>query len=196
MAKKKKATSKKKGGGKKSKKGMGDFVDVQKLLGMGGAAFVNGKLIPKIPGTANLNPKILAAGKILGGQFIGSSQTTKNFLSNDSMRNGLGDGIIYEGVKELMAGFGIAGVGQDAINRKPKGNEFLAVSIEGLEDAGAVSEDILSADEYDIGEDDLSTVNEDILGEEMGEDMGEDIGEDDLSTVNEDILGEEMGEDI
>jgi len=185
MVKKKivaKKSTKKKSSSKKSG-GMNDFVNVSKLLGMAGGAFGNVQL-EKITGFNTLDPKMKAGIKIIGGQYLPNMGAAKNVIKDDSLRNGIGDALIYEGVKELMSSFGIAGI--NGGGRMPKGNEFLAVSIEGLLDAGAVSEDILAADEYDIGDDDdISTVNEDILNDdELGMD-------DDLSAVNEDILGDD-----
>jgi len=176
-----KKTTKKKSSSKKSG-GMNDFVNVSKLLGMAGGAFGNVQL-EKINGFNTLDPKMKAGIKIIGGQYLPNMGVSKNAIKDDSLRNGIGDALIYEGVKELMSSFGISGI--NGGGRMPKGNEFLAVSIEGLEDAGAVSEDILAADEYDIGnDDDISAVNEDILGDD-------DMGDDDLSAVNEDILGDD-----
>jgi hypothetical protein len=190
--------TKKKAGGKSRKRGgnkggskMGGFVDVNKLMGLAGGAFAN-SMVKKIPGTANLNPKILAALKIVGGQMLPNQQFAKSAIANDSLRNGFGDALIYEGVKELMAGFGISGMRQ---RTKPRGNEFLAVSIEGLDNAQQVSEDVLSDDEYDIG-DDLDTVNEDVLSDDL-DTVNEDVLSDDLDTVNEDVLSDdEMSEDL
>lgn len=197
MAKKKtkKKSSKKKSSGKKSG-GMNDFLNFSKLIGMAGGAFGSVQL-KKVAAFTKLDPKLQAAIKIGAGEWLPKQSFAKGVIGDDAIRQGAGDALIYEGVKELMAGFGIAGMSG---NRKPKGNEFLAVSIEGIEDAGAVSEDILSADEYDIGEDDIDTVNEDILGDDMDgdDDMGEDgmEGDDDISTVNEDILGDDINEDL
>ena len=178
MAKKKikKRRSGAKRGSKKS--GMENFVDVQKLMGLAAGAFGN-SMIKKIPGTGSLNPKILAAIKIVGGQWLPNQSFAQN-LGSPSLRNGIGDALIYEGVKDLMAGFGISGLH----NTKPHGNEFLAVSIEGLDDPTNVNDDVLS-DDYEIGEsvlsgDDLSVVNEDIVNEDMNGD--------DLSVVNDDLL--------
>ena len=199
MAKKKKTRAGgklRKSGGNKSGGKMAGFVNVNKLLGMAGGAFAN-SMVKKIPGTANLNPKILAALKIVGGEMLPQQSFAKNAIANDSLRNGFGDALIYEGVKELMAGFGISGMKP---RTRPRGNEFLAVSIEGIDDAESVSEDVLAQDEYDIGEeinedivngDDLDTVNEDILGDDL-DTVNEDILGDDLDTVNEDILGEDL----
>jgi hypothetical protein len=195
MATKRKKTT---AGAKRRKSGsskggkMAGFVNVNKLMGMAGGAFAN-SMVKKIPGTANLNPKILAALKIVGGEMLPNQAFAKNAINNDALRNGFGDALIYEGVKELMAGFGISGMKPKS---RPRGNEFLAVSIEGIDDAEAVNADVLAEDEYEIGEeinedivngDDIDTVNEDILGED---DINEDMG-DDIDTVNEDILGDD-----
>lgn len=192
MAKKKTTKKKgKKGKSTKSKMSMGSFVDVNKLMGMAAGAYGN-TLIKKIPGTGSLNPKILAAAKILGGQWLPNQSFAKGALANDSMRNGIGDALIYEGVKDLMAGFGISGLHRS----KPRGNEFLAVSIEGLDDAANVNADVLAADEYDIGEsvlsDDLNAVNDDLST--VNDDMNDDIS-DDLDSVNDD-MNDDMNDDL
>ena len=151
---------------------MGQFVDTQKLLGMAGSAFLQVQM-KKIPALQKLDPKIQAGIKIIAGQYLPNMQMAKNAIKSDSLRNGIGDGLIYDGIKELLSSFGIAGI-QHPMRRRPKPNEFLAVSVEGLEDPSNVSEDVLAGDEmgddYEIGGDDLSVVNEDILGDDnMGE---------------------------
>ncbi|MEO5350756.1 MAG: hypothetical protein H7836_14095 [Magnetococcus sp. YQC-3] len=194
MAKKKKTTAGKSGKKKSSTGGgkMAGFVNTNKLIGLAAGAFGN-NLIKKIPGTGKMNPKLLSALKIVGGEWLPKQQFAKSALQNDAMRQAAGDALIYEGVKELMAGFGIAGMRQ---RTKPRGNEFLAVSIEGLDKADEVNADVLAEDEFEIGEeinedvvngDDLDTVNEDILGED---DMNEDILGD-IDTVNDDVLGDD-----
>lgn len=189
MAKKK---AKKKIGKKSSRKKStsGGLLNTNKLIGFAGAAFGQTQL-KKIDFFNKLDPKMQAGAKILGGEFLQNQDFVKKSLPNDDMRRAIGDGLIYEGVKELMSSFGIAGVGRD--KRKVRGNEFLAVSIEGLEDKDidTVNEDVLADDElgddYEIG-DDIDTVNEDVLSED-------DLG-DDLDTVNEDVLGDDdMGDE-
>ena len=187
MAKKKTTkTSKRRRSSKRSSKtSMGSFVDVQKLMGLAAGAFAN-SMVKKIPGTAALNPKILAAAKIVGGQMLPNMAMAKNAIGNDSLRNGFGDALIYEGVKELMAGFGISGL----TPTKPKGSEFLAISIEGLDDPTNVNEDIKISDEYEIGESFLSGEDLSIVNDDMNEDMNEDLSvvNEDLSIVNDDLL--------
>ena len=183
MAKKK--TTKKKSGSKSKKSSTGGLINTNKLIGFAASAFANGQL-KKLTFLQKLDPKMQAGAKILAGEFLQNQDFVKKSIANDDMRKAIGDGMIYEGVKELMAGFGIAGFKD---KRKVRGNEFLAVSIEGLEDIDTVNDDVLSDDElsddYEIG-DDLDTVNEDVMSDdEMG---------DDLDTVNDDFLGDdEMG---
>jgi len=203
MARRKKTKSKRRsriGVSKKSGFSMGSFVDTQKLLGMGASAFLQVQL-KKIPALQKLDPKIQAGIKIIAGQYLPNMQMAKNTIKSDSLRNGIGDGLIYDGVKELLSSFGIAGI-QHPMRRRPKPNEFLAVSVEGLDDPNSVSEDILAGDEmgddYEIGDDmggdDLSAVNEDILAGD--DDISSVNGDDDISSVNEDILGDDMGDDL
>lgn len=187
MAKKK--TAKKKSGSKKSsrKSSTGGFINTNKLIGFAGSAFANVQL-KKVSFIQKLDPKLQAGAKILAGEFLQNQDFVKKSLPNDDMRRAIGDGMIYEGVKELMGSFGIAGVGKE--KRKVRGNEFLAVSIEGLQDIDTVNEDVLSDDE--LG-DDLDTVNEDIGDDEINDDY--EIG-DDLDTVNDDVLGDDdMGDE-
>lgn len=200
MANKKK-TGKKTSGKKRSTKSKG-MIDVNQLIGTAAGVFVVRKLVPKIPGTGNLDPKIMAAGKIFLGQWLPKQDFAKKALANDGIREGVGTALVVSGVTDLLEGFGIAGLRK---RTKPRGNEFLAVSIEGLEKADDVSEDVLGDDElgeddYEIG-DDLDTVNDDEMGDDdMGDDLdtvNEDVLGDDLDTVNEDVLGDDdLGEDI
>ncbi len=184
---KKKTTAKKKGGtNKKGSSKSGNIVNTNKLIGFAAAAFGNVQL-KKLEFFTKLDPKMQAGAKILLGEFGQNQDFVKKSITNDDMRRAVGDGLIYEGVKELMAGFGIAGVGKD--KRKVRGNEFLAVSIEGLEDVNSVNEDVMADDElgddYEIGDD---AVNEDVMADD---DMGDDEMGDDLDTVNEDVMGDD-----
>lgn len=186
MAKKKKKSggSKKKGSSKKK----GELFNTSQLLGCAATAFVLPKL-DKIGFYNKLDPKLKAAALILAPGFLMEQGFVKNAIGDPRMRNAIGDSMIYEGTKALMSSFGIAGLAGD---RRPKGNEFLAVSIEGLQDGEEIHEDVLSDDmSDDFGEDihgdgDLSTVNDD-MSDDLGDDFGDDVSGDDLSAVNDDF---------
>lgn len=179
MAKKKKSKKggKRKGGGSKA-----GIFDTDKLIGFAAAKFANSKLVPKVAAFTKLDPKIQAAAKIFAGGWL-PKQSFVSSVGSPGMRQAVGDGLIYEGVSELMTSFGVAGLKS---TRKVHGNHYLGVSVEGLEDAEKVSEDVIQhdehmsvlADDYEIGADDLSTVNDDINGEDIStvnDDMGDDF---------------------
>lgn len=166
MAKKKKSASRKptKRGSKK-KTGGGGF-DTQNLLGLGIAAFAN-KQIDGLTFVQSQDPKMVAAGKIILGSWGMNQSFVTGTITDPSMRTGIGNGIAYEGIKSLMAEFGIAGMANDSLSD----NDDLAVVIEGDDDDddGSFNEDVLGDD------DDIDTINEDVLGDD-----------DDLDTINDD----------
>jgi hypothetical protein len=175
MAKKK---GKKRGGNRGGGKKKGSLINTSKLLGIAGGLFGE-KQINKLDFVTKQDPKLIAAGKILLGEYAQDNDTIKGFVKDDSARRGAGDALIVKGVEGLMAEFGIAGIG------KPN-----ARKIKDTDDLAVVTEDVLGDDD-ELGEDDLNTVNEDVLGDD--DELGDDdmSGDDDLGTVNEDVLGDD-----
>ena len=179
MAKKKKSTKKK--SGKKSSRKSGGLFDTNKLIGQAATAFGHNQL-QKIKFFANLDPKMQGAAKILLGDWI-PKQSIVNSVGNPVMRQAAGDALMYEGVKELMSSFGIAGVGN--LKRKVRGNEFLAVSIEGLDDVASVNEDVVNDDL--LNSDDLNAVNDDGMDDDGMDDDGMDDNGMDDDSLNDDL---------
>lgn len=183
---KKKSKSKKSSGKKRSTK-KNQFVNTDKLMGLAAMAWGMPKLeaqLNKIDAYNKLSPKVKAGIKVVAGEWLPHQSFAKN-IGNPAIRQGAGDAMIYEGLKELLSSLGVSGLAGD--KRKVRGNEYLAVSIEGLNDTDIIHEDVLSDDMN--GADDLDTVNDDMGEEVIADDMSDDfeIGEDDLSTVNDDL---------
>ncbi len=159
MAKKKttKKPAKKKSGTKKSK--TGDFVNLMKLGGMAAVAFGKPK-IDAIGFVAGLDPKLKAAGYILLGEYLPKQSAIKNMVKDESLLRGAGDALIYEGVKELMTSFGIAGV--DEQTTVLSGDDELAIALEGIDDIDTVNGDDLDTVNGDDDDDLLSGLDDDI----------------------------------
>jgi hypothetical protein len=154
----------KKGKGKKSK-GFGGL-NTSKLMGKAGGIIADAKLLNDFLGKYITDPKMKAIAKIVIGEYAPQQDFIKGFIKDDAILMGGGDAISTLGMKDLFAEMGFAGIGS------PEDTDELAVVIEGVESSD-MDEDILGED------DDLNTVNEDILGD------------DDLNVVNEDILGDD-----
>lgn len=174
MAKKKKTVKRSKGK-RSTKSKTGDFINVMKLAGMAGVAFGKPKL-DEMEFIKSLDPKLKAAGYVVLGEYLPKMPAIKNMVKDENLLRGAGDALIYEGVKELMTSFGIAGLNEH--QGVLAGDDELAVAIDGLDDIDSVNgdddidsvngdddDDLLSGDEDDLdsvnGDDEIDSVNGD-----------------------------------
>lgn len=176
MAKKKKTVKRSKGK-RSTKSKTGDFVNLMKIGGMAAVAFGKPKL-DELEFIKSLDPKLKAAGYIVLGEYLPKNSSVKGMIKDESLARGAGDALIYEGVKELMTSFGIAGINEHSAVLA--GDDELAVAIEGLND-----------DDLDTvnGDDDLDAVNGDDDDDLLSGDDDDDLlsGDDDeLASVNGD----------
>jgi hypothetical protein len=154
MAKKAtKKPAKKKSSGRSKKNGMMD-IDFQKILGIGGGLY-GGSLLNKII-PADWDPKVQAVVKIAIGELGPKQQFVKNMLKEDSMRNGIGAGVIAKGLDEPMVSLALPGY------EGLRDDDELAVVLEG--DIDTVNGDIDTVNEDVLGDDDI---DEDVLGEDL-----------------------------
>jgi len=117
----------------------------------------------------DLNPTMKGAALVFAGSFVPKQKFAKKLIKNPSLRDGIGAGVQAEGIRLLMEEFGILS-GISAL----KDDDVLLVA--------------LNAD--DFSDEDIPTINEDVLAEDM-----EDLLDEDIPTINEDVLGAEMYED-
>lgn len=138
--KKKKSTGKKTGKRSGGKKNPWDF---EEMGGMAAGVYVAPMIDTMLPASMNLDPKIIAGGKI----FVGHQLASGKWGGGGSLMKGGGLALQVKGIEDLMRGFGLI-QGDD---------DDLVVSIEGIDDE----------DPDDVsGDDDIDTVNEDVLGDD------------------------------
>lgn len=154
MAKKAaKKTGKKSGKRKTSGKGIWDM---EEIAGIGAGVYASPMIDGAIPANLNLDPKVIGAGKFYLGRMLEKGK----FGGGGSFMRGAGMSLQVTGAQDLMRAFGLIQGDEDD----------LVVSIDGIDDNDPDSIE---------GDDDIDTINEDVLGE------------DDIDTVNEDVLGED-----
>jgi len=126
----------------------------------------------------NLDPKLAAAGKIFLGDWLPKQKFVSGMVKDKNLVDGVGLGIMANGITGLMSEFGISGIGESVL----ADDDILAVAIEG--DA--------SDEEFDFfsGIDDLDTINDDDL-DTINDDDDDPDYVDDLPAMNEDVLSDD-----
>lgn len=154
MAKKK--SSGKKTGKRKSGGGKNPW-DFEEMGGMAAAVYVAPMIDGMIPATMNLDPKIIAGGKIYLGHMLKGGKIG----GGGSLMKGAGLGLQVKGIEDLMRGFGLIQGDDDDLVVSIEGiDDEDPDSIEGDDDINTINEDVLGDDE------DIEAVNEDVLGDD------------------------------
>jgi hypothetical protein len=160
---------------KKGKKGKGrgkkGAINFMRLGGMAGGVLADKKFVDEQLGKFITDPKLKAVAKIALGEYGMKLDFVRGIVKDDNITDGVGAAFTVNGINELMTEMGIAGMGQVDDDTE------LAVAIEGIDD--------IDTDDDMSGDDDIDTVNEDVLGDD----------DDDIDTVNEDVLGDDDDDD-
>lgn len=159
MAKKKAVAKKKPTTKARGKKGPWDF---EELGGMAAGVYASPMIDGAIPATMNLDPKMVAGGKI----FVGHMLAKGKFGGGGSFMSGAGLSLQVMGIQSMMREFGlIQGDDDDLVVAIDGTDDEDPDDVSGDDDIDTINEDVLGED------DDIDTVNEDVLGDDEDDEM-------------------------